>query len=96
MEDFVQTRFGYCFYEVKEDSALVYGLFVHPEYRMQGKAKRLLMMVIAEIRNTGYRGGIEIEAIPKEDGVDLDLLIKLYTSMGLKVSNVAQHPTAGQ
>lgn len=66
---------------------MIYGLFVHPEYRTQGKAKRLLMLVINEIRDTGYSGDIEIEAIPKEDGIDLDRLILFYTSMGLKVLN---------
>jgi len=89
MEDFVQTRFGYCFYEVKQTSALIYNLFVHPEYRMQGKAKRLLILVIGEIRDAGYSGEIEIEATPTEDGINLDRLILLYASMGLRVLSKA-------
>lgn len=88
MEDFIQTRFGYCYYEVTPNSAFVYGLFVHPEYRRQGKARRLLALVIEEIRDAGYSGDIEIEAIPKENGIDLCRLGRFYTSMGLKVLNV--------
>lgn len=85
MEDFIQTRFGYCFYEVREDSALIYNLFIHPEYRGQGKARKLLRLVIDEIRDTGYTGDIKIEANPKEEGIDLGQLIEFYTSMGLKL-----------
>lgn len=88
MEDFIQTRFGYCYYEVTPNSAFVYGLFVHPEDRRQGKTRRLLTLVIEEIRATGYNGEIGIEAIPKEDGIDLCRLGRFYTSMGLKILNV--------
>jgi len=85
MEDFIQTRFGWCYFEVGESSALIYGLFVHPEYRGQGKAKRLLTLAISEIRDTGYGGDIGIEAVPKEAGIDAERLVSFYTSMGLKI-----------
>jgi ribosomal protein S18 acetylase RimI-like enzyme len=85
LEDFIQNRFGYCFYDVREGSALIYNLYVHPEYRMQGKARRLLTLAINEIREAGYYGDIKIEASPTEDGINLDRLIVLYGTMKLKV-----------
>ena len=84
MEDFVQNKFGYCFYEVHETTALIYNLYVHPEYRQQGKAKMLLMHVINEIK-AGYKGTIKIETIPRENSICLKKLSSFYEKMGLKV-----------
>lgn len=89
MEDFVQNRFGYCFYASREGSALIYNLYVNPEYRRQGKAKMLLRHVINEIRDAGYVGEIEIQASPKEDDINSEKLSSFYERMGLKVLSLA-------
>lgn len=96
MEDFIQNRFGYCFYEVQEDSALIYNLYVHSEYRRQGKAKILLKHAINEIRFSGYIGEIEIEVLPRENFVDLKTLSSFYERMGLKVLNKDSCPFCGE
>lgn len=87
LEDFIQNRFGYCFYELGKNTALIYGLYVHPEYRLQGKAKILLQHVINEIREADYTGEIVIEAIPREDTISLEKVESFYERMGLKVLN---------
>ena len=84
-ENFVQTRFGYCFYDL-ETYPLIYNLYVHPEHRRCGHSKRLLQWVISEIRRTGYTGEISIEAFPKENSINLEDLVKYYESIGLKVT----------
>jgi ribosomal protein S18 acetylase RimI-like enzyme len=86
LEDFIQNRFGYCFYEVP-GIALIYNLYVHPEYRLQGKAKILLQHVVNEIRETGYNGEIEIEVAPREDAISIEKLGLFYEKMGLKILN---------
>lgn len=85
-EDFIQNRFGYCFYECKKDSALIYNLFVYPEFRRQGKAKRLLRLVINEIRDSGYAGAINITVSPKDESVNIDRLSSFYQILGLKIT----------
>ena len=84
VEDFIQNRFGYCFYEIKETSAVIYNLYVHPEYRLQGKSQMLLRHVINEIRYIGYNGEIEIETLPR-DNINLEKLKSFYERMGFKV-----------
>jgi len=88
-EDFIQNRFGYCFYEIKESSALIYNLYVHPEHRLKGMAKMLLQYVINEIRTLyHYDGEIEIDASPREGVISLEKLGLFYKKMGLKVLNI--------
>ena len=83
MEDFIQNRFGYCFYELRENTALIYNLYVRPEHRRMGNAKRLLQHVIQEIRET-YTGEIEVEVEPRECSINREKLIRFYKRMGLK------------
>lgn len=85
MEDFIQNRFGYCFYDTQRIPALIYNLYVNPEHRRQGRAKRLLEVVIHEIRAAGYKGVIAIEAVPKEGVISLEKLRSFYEKMGLKI-----------
>ena len=89
-EDFIQNRFGYCFYEIKEHSALIYNLYVHPEFRRQGKAKTLLKHAINEIREAGRKGEIEIESNPKEGSISSKKLNSFYNKIGLKILKI--HP----
>lgn len=84
-EDFIHNRFGYCFYTFNSGVPVAYNLYVHPEYRRQGKARKLLRHVINEIRETGYKGGIGIESIPRDNSISVEKLIAFYRSMGLKV-----------
>ena len=84
--NFVHIKEGYCYYTIEPNKKpFIFGLFVEPEYRLHGFAKKLLDYVIDEIRNTGYIGLIEIEAKPKESFVNIKRLIAFYKSKGLEV-----------
>ena len=85
-ENFVQNAFGYCFYEIKENSALIYNLFVHPKFRGTGKSKILLKHTINEIEWMGCTGKIFIEAKPKECSIDVKNLISYYEKMNLNLN----------
>lgn len=88
-EKFIENKFGYCCYvfdqEENETYAEIYNLFVYPEFRKQGKARKILQSVIYTIRGIGYMGEIRIEANPKENCISLEELILFYKRMGLKV-----------
>jgi GNAT superfamily N-acetyltransferase len=92
LEDFIQNRYGYCFYEIQESIALIYNLYVHPEHRNQGKAGILLLHVINEIRHLGYNGELGIEAIPKENTISVEKLCSFYKKMGLKILAKTDQP----
>lgn len=83
-ENFIQTKFGYCFYTLNSNP-WIYNLYVHPKYRRCGHSKKLLKLVIDEIRKSGYEGKIRIQAEPREDSIGLVDLTKYYKSMGLVV-----------
>lgn len=84
--NFIQNKFGYCFYEVTSQDAVIFNLYIHPEYRRQGKAKKLLQQVIREIKEQ-YDGEIIIEACQRESSIDSENLILFYKKMGLKILN---------
>lgn len=86
-ENFIHNKYGYCFYFIDEanDTAMIYNLYVEPEYRQQGHAKHLIRLAIREIRETGYNNDIQIEARPREDSISIENLIAFYKRMGLKV-----------
>ena len=85
-EDFIHTKFGYCYFEMEfGKNPIVFNLYVHPEYRKTGQAKKLLQYVINEIRQTGYSGVIDIEATPREQSIDREKLSDFYSGMGLHV-----------
>lgn len=85
-ENFIHNKYGYCFYSVEtNDTAVIYNLYVEPEYRQKGHAKNLLQLVIGEIRRTGHRDEIQIEARPREDSIDVGNLSAFYSRLGLKV-----------
>ena len=83
-ENFIQTKFGYCFYEM-DPCPLIYNLYVHPQYRRQGHSKVLLRLIISRIRERGYEGKIRIQAEPREDSIGLADLTEYYQDMGLTV-----------
>lgn len=83
-ETFVQSEYGYCFYEVDE-SALIYNLYVYPEFRRNGHATDLLHMAVKELRATGYCGQICVEVVPTEDSVCVPVLANFYVKNGLEL-----------
>lgn len=86
LEDFIHTKYGYCYYEVEEGRVpIIYNLYVHPEYRRSGHAKKLLNYVIEQIRSLGYMGKIDIEALPREQSISRNDLANFYEGMGLHV-----------
>ena len=83
-EYFIHMHFGYCFYEL-EPKPFIYGLYINETYRRKGYAKKILKMVIDEIRGLGITDVISIEAEPQDDSIPLDVLRNLYKSLGLEV-----------
>ena len=83
-ENFIQTKYGYCFY-VMDSRPFIYNLYVHPQYRRHGCSKVLLGLVIGEIQKSGYKGEIGIQAEPRENSIGLEYLTEYYKSMGLIV-----------
>jgi Lar family restriction alleviation protein len=93
-ENFIQTKFGYCFYTF-DVPPIIYNLYVHPQYRRCGHSRELLKLVIAEIRKSGYEGEIRIDAEPKENSIGLADLMKYYKSMGLTI-RIARKPEGSE
>ena len=85
IENFIQNKFGYCFYCVELDSAIIYNLYIHPEFRRQGNSKKLLAYVIKEVHELGHTGDILIEVKPKEDSIPAEVLEDYYKKFGLKI-----------
>lgn len=81
----IKNNFGYCSYGFEVDYVHIYDLFVYPKFRRQGKGKEILNTAIDAIRETGYKGKIQIVANPKEKGVNLKKLTSFYKSIGLEV-----------
>jgi GNAT superfamily N-acetyltransferase len=83
-ENFIQTKFGYCFYTL-DSNPLIYNLYVRPQYRRCGHSNTLLRLAIGRIRGNGYKGDIRIQTEPRENSIGLEDLTKYYKSMGLIV-----------
>lgn len=83
-ENFIQTKFGYCFYCL-EGQPLIYNLYTHQKYRRSGHAKRLIRQVISEIRRAGYNCQIGVEVSPRENSIPPKALLKFYENMGLEI-----------
>jgi ribosomal protein S18 acetylase RimI-like enzyme len=85
-ENFIHNKYGYCFYSIEaNDTAMIFNLYVEPEYRQKGHAKNLIRLAIREIREVGYNNEIQIEARPREDSIDVEKLVAFYKRMGLKI-----------
>lgn len=82
-ENFIHSKYGYCYYYVEPNAAMIYNLYVEPEYRRKGHAKKLVEMVIREIREVGYSGEIQVEANPREGSISVERLTDFYSRMGL-------------
>lgn len=86
-ENFIHNKYGYCYYALPEnESPIIFNLYVEPEYRRQGHARKLLHYVINEIRNT-HLCKIETEVQPRENSINSEALISFYKSMGLRIKD---------
>src|SRR5512137_1370611 len=91
-EDFIHNKYGYCYFEIEPGkNPIIFNLYVHPQYRKQGHAKKLLQYVINEIRQSVPEGVIDIEAAPREESICRDKLVGFYVSMGLNVLTEVAH-----
>lgn len=81
----VQTKFGRCSYDFVDDYVHIYDLYIIPDYRRQGNARKLLLYIINEIRKTGWDKEIQIVADPTEDNINKNDLINFYKSLDLTV-----------
>jgi ribosomal protein S18 acetylase RimI-like enzyme len=77
--------YGFCKYKFEDDYVHIYDLYVKPEYRNLGNAKKLLQQAIKEIRETGWDNEIQIVCNPTEDEIDKERLSKFYNELGLTV-----------
>ena len=85
-ENFYHDKYGYCYYAVPIDERpIVFNLYIEPEYRRLGHARRILQIVINEIRKTGYIGAIKIEVKPRENSIEQQHLTLFYKSMGFEI-----------
>lgn len=84
MDDVIKNKFGYCKYGFEDNYVHIYDLFIYPEFRQQGQARKILKEVIDAIRKL-YNGTIQIVANPKEIFVDKCKLKQFYKSMGFEV-----------
>ena len=84
-ENFIHNKFGYCYYCVETNTAMIYNLYVEPDYRLKGHAKNLIRLVIREIKESGYSKEIKVEARPRADSIDIETLIDFYKRMGLEI-----------
>ena len=85
-EDFIHNKYGYCYYNIEPGkNPIIFNLYVHPQYRRKGHAKKLLRYVINEIRQTGYKDEIDIEVSPRENSISVEKLALFYKSMDLNI-----------
>jgi ribosomal protein S18 acetylase RimI-like enzyme len=90
-ENYIINDFGYCCFDFGKynifdiDKAIIYNLYVYPEYRKCGQAKKLLKETIDEIRKSNYNLDIFIEAKPRDNSISINNLINFYKSIGLRI-----------
>lgn len=88
-DNFIHDKHGYCYYSLEPNKIpWIYNLYVEPQYRREGHARRLLNYVINVIHGTGYTGVIHVQAKPQEHSIELDALVRFYTDMGLSVTTL--------
>jgi len=87
-QNFYHDKYGYCYYLIEENKKpIIFNLYIEPEHRRKGHARKHLQFVIGKIREAGYLGKIQIETMPREDSIDVGKLSALYESMGLEIIN---------
>lgn len=84
-ENFIHTKYGYCYYS-NGIAPLIWNLYIYPQYRRKGHAKRLLRMMIDEILfEMDTPRPINIEVSPRENSINVEDLTRFYKSMGLHI-----------
>lgn len=83
-ENYIQNKYGYCFYVIEDNEATIYNLYVYKEFRKKGKARNLLLHVISDINDHNIYN-IKVEAIPQERSIRYSKLVDFYKSLGLNV-----------
>ena len=84
----IRNKYGEVFYSSKDTNSFyvhIFNLYIEPEYRNKGQARKLLNQAIYEIRELGWKDEIEIVCDPIEKGIDKERLKQFYKSLGLKV-----------
>ena len=81
----VQSKHGFCAYEFASDYVHIYDLFVYPDSRRKGEARKILLEAIRRIRESGYSGEISIVAYPREGNISKEQLSDFYESLWLSV-----------
>lgn len=61
---------------------LIDKVYVYPEYRKQGFARKLLAEALAEVKDCGKE--IKLVALPLEESIGQDDLVAFYESMGFR------------
>jgi len=81
----VQKDIGHVYFEIKNDYAHLYDLYIQPDKRNQGHARELLLHAIRLIKEEGWNDEIQIVCAPTEEGIDKERLSNFYESLGLIV-----------
>lgn len=71
------------------DYVLIDLVFVKPEFRSQGYAKKLVLAAIDEIKVEHNGLDIKLYALPKEKDIELEGLVDLYESCGFSIDKDA-------
>lgn len=87
-ENFIHNEYGYCYYCVCSNCAMIYNLYVEPEFRKKGHATHLIKLTIEEIKKTGYSQEIGVEVEPRENSISVENLSTFYKKMGLTILSI--------
>jgi GNAT superfamily N-acetyltransferase len=68
-----------------DDYILIELVYVKPEYRGMGIARKLLVDFLKKNRSCGM--DIRLVALPKEDEIDIERLVKFYESVGFSIDD---------
>lgn len=77
----VRNRYGYCKYDVIKGVCFIFDLYIKPEYRKEGHATNILK----EIKSQSRCKRFFIQAVPYEDNIPKDVLVRFYNKMGIVV-----------
>jgi GNAT superfamily N-acetyltransferase len=72
-----------------EEYARIDLVYVAPEERGQGRALPLLSQAIEEIRSARPGLPIRLVVLPKEEGIEIEGLVRLYERAGFEVTGTA-------
>lgn len=76
-----------------EDYVMIDLVYVVPEERGKGIARKMMADEIAKIKKEHPGLTIKLSALPKDDGIDQERLVSFYESIGFMVDDIQE--TAG-